>query len=114
MPSWLSGLIQNKEDETLRSSANVPTKPQETQAVVNIEKTDRTQHKITEENAPPSILSLLKEKNSLQSAELELIRQLAKKKQDIQQASITLIQDQQNNDLLIKVTIKLKYKNQYI
>lgn len=110
MPSWLSGLIQSK-DETLHpstySTADVSiVKPQETQAVANTEKIDRTEHKVVEENSPSSIVSLLKEKTNLQSAELELIHQLAKKKQDIQQASITLIQDQQNNDLLIKVTTK--------
>ncbi|CAH1724629.1 unnamed protein product [Aphis gossypii] len=57
------------------------------------------------EEKPVSILSLLRGKDSIQTSMLEMIQELAKKKQDIQQAAITLIQDQQNSDLLIKALL---------
>lgn len=109
MPPWLSGLIQNKDEtpQMLTHSIDVPTKLDEETRMTDVEKTDVNEHKIAEENSSLSILSLLREKNNLQSAELELIHKYAKKKQNIQQAAITLLQDQQNNDLLIKVINKL-------
>lgn len=111
MPSWLSGLIQNTDETTTLTAAPPPTSHHisSTDKMVdkNIpQKTERIDTEITEEK-PTTILSFLRGKDSIQTSVLELIRELAKKKQDIQQAAITLIQEQQNSDLLIKVTRKL-------
>lgn len=111
MPSWLSGLIQNTDETTTLTTAPPPTSHHisSTDKMIdkNIpQKTERIDTEITE-GKPTTILSLLRGKDSIQTSVLELIRELAKRKQDIQQAAITLIQEQQNSDLLIKVTRKL-------
>lgn len=108
MPPWLSGLVQHKDPEIVTSLAPSPLPPQVVVSKVkeqteDVQKPEGKRNQIVEENTP-SVLSLLKNKESLQSSILELIRELAKKKQDIQQAAITLIHDQHNSDLLIKVT----------
>jgi len=102
----LSGLIHNTDETT--------TDPPSTHHIVStdkmvdknvLQKTEKVE-KFSEEK-PVSILSLLRGKDSIQTSMLEMIQELAKKKQDIQQAAITLIQDQQNSDLLIKVNMRL-------
>lgn len=111
MPSWLSGLIQNKDETNTPTNIGTPTTHQNilsTDKMVDadvVQKTERVQNEIVEEKSD-SILSLIRGKNGIQTTVLELIRELAKKKQDIQQAAMTLIQEQQNSDLLIKVTRK--------
>lgn len=115
MPSWLSGLIQQK-DETLPlvpSHTPIMSNNEETATAVHTKKSDENELKVTSDN-PSSILSLLKGKDSLQSSILELIQELAKKKQDIQNATYTLIHNQQNSDLLIKVTEKLINYNTHV
>lgn len=111
MPSWLSGLIHNTDETTTLTIAPPPT----THHILSTEKmvdekvpkkTEKIENEITEEK-PASIVSLLRGKDNIQTSMLELIRELAKKKQDIQQAAMTLIQEQQNSDLLIKVTRSL-------
>ncbi|XP_050532510.1 centromere-associated protein E-like isoform X6 [Daktulosphaira vitifoliae] len=97
MPSWLSGLIQQNEKPNL----NVPN--DNLQEIKKIQSLDITEKNIINENS--SILSLLKGKEKVQSTVLELVQELLQKKHDIQQATITLIQDQQNRDLLIKALI---------
>ncbi|XP_060863799.1 trichohyalin-like isoform X2 [Metopolophium dirhodum] len=106
MPSWLSGLIHNTDETTTLTIAPPPTTHHNLSTVKIVDedvpkKTERIENEITEEK-PSTILSLLRGKDSIQTSMLELIRELAKKKQDIQQAAITLIQEQQNSDLLIK------------
>ncbi|XP_025206065.1 spindle pole body component 110-like isoform X2 [Melanaphis sacchari] len=104
IPSWLSGLKHNTDEITTLTTA-----PQSTNHILSTDKTidkdvpQKTEkvEKLSEEKTT-SILSLLRGKDSIQTSMLELIRELTKKKQDIQQAAITLIQDQQNSDLLIK------------
>lgn len=110
LPSWLSGLIQQPKDEpTLPDplSSDPSNNTKDTTEIRRVQKSKVVNEtKTDDENPPPSsssILSLLKGKDGLQSSILELIQKLAKKKQDIQHATITLIRDQQNNDLLIKV-----------
>lgn len=100
MPSWLSGLVQHKDAEI--APPIVPSSLPPQVAVSKVK--EQTQDVQKPEENSPSVLSLLKSKESLQSSILELIGELAKKKQDIQQAAITLIHDQHNSDLLIKVT----------
>jgi len=111
MPSWLSGLIHNI-DETTTSTIGAPSTHHNlsTDKKVDahvIQKPERLENEIAGEK-PASIVSLLRGKDSIQNSTLELIRELVKIKQDLHQAAITLIQDQQNSDLLIKVTWKLK------
>jgi len=111
MPSWLSGLMHNTEETTTPTIAPSPNSHHilSTDEIVDAnfpQKTEKVENEITEEKHA-SILSLLRGKDSIQTSMLELIQELAKKKQDIQQAAITLIQEQQNSDLLIKVTRKL-------
>lgn len=102
MPSWLSGLIQQKDETPARDFSPPPTPPTK-ETATDIKKPEKNDTKITEEN-PSLILPLLRGKETFQTSMLELIQDLAKKKQNIQQATITLIQDQLNSDLLIKVT----------
>lgn len=107
MPSWLSGLIQRKDDTSSKPTSS-PARPRSPRRVPSTEETTRpdvqnAENEVTEEKPSSSLLTLLKGKDSLQSSILELVQELAKKKQDIQQATITLIQEQQNNDRLVKV-----------
>lgn len=104
MPSWLSGLIQQK-DETLPLPSSSPILSAKETPNVQKLKSEETNNKVTKEK-PSTVSSLLEGKENLQSSILELIQDLTKKKQDIQQATITLIQEQQNSDLLIKVISK--------
>lgn len=113
MPSWLSGLIQPKDETPARD----PSPPPHTIPSVSIKKTtvevskaEDNSNKVPGESHS-SILSLLKGKDNVQSSILELIQDLAMKKQNIQQATITLIQDQLNSDLLIKVGKNILYIN---
>jgi len=112
MPSWLSGLIHNTDETTTLTIAPLPTTHHNNLSTDKMvdenvpKKPERIENEVTEEK-PATILSLLRGKESIQTSILELIRELAKKKQDIQQAAITLIQEQQNSDLIIKVTRKL-------
>ncbi|XP_022179687.1 trichohyalin-like isoform X2 [Myzus persicae] len=107
MPSWLSGLKHNTDEATTLSIAPPPTTHhisstgKMADANVAQKTAEKVENEITEEKSS-SILSLLRGKDSIQTSMLELIRELAKKKQDIQQAAITLMQEQQNSDLLIK------------
>uniref|UniRef100_A0A2S2P1L6 Uncharacterized protein n=1 Tax=Schizaphis graminum TaxID=13262 RepID=A0A2S2P1L6_SCHGA len=108
IPSWLNGLIHNTEEKTTLTTA-----PQSSQHILSTDKiVDMDVPQKTEkveqfaEEKSTSILSLLRGKDSIQTSILKLIQELAKKKQDIQQAAITLIQDQQNSDLFIKITAK--------
>lgn len=113
MPSWLSGLIQPKDETPARDPSPPPhTIPSVSikKTTVEVSKTENNTKKVPGES-PSSILSLLKGKDSVQSSILELIQDLAKKKQNIQQATITLIQDQLNSDLLIKVREIHKFVN---
>lgn len=112
MPSWLSGLIQHK-DENPEIDPSIPPimqsnaeEPVTATLTVPVQKSERNETKVADDK-PSTILSLLRGKDNLQSSILELIQELAKKKQDIQNAAITLIHSQQNSDLLIKVTEKL-------
>lgn len=107
MPSWLSGLIQPKDETLVRDLSPPHTIPSISikKTTVEVPKTENNTNKVPGES-PSSIVSLLKGKDSVQSSILELIQDLAKKKQTIQQATITLIQDQLNSDLLIKVREK--------
>ncbi|XP_060835407.1 interaptin-like isoform X1 [Rhopalosiphum padi] len=107
IPSWLNGLIHNTDETTALTTA-----PQSTQHILSTDKivdtdvpqkTEKVEQFAEEKSA--SILSLLRGKDSIQTSMLKLIQELAKKKQDIQQAAITLIQDQQNSDLLIKALL---------
>lgn len=107
MPSWLSGLIENKGESVPRSNTpplNPPTPIKET-AARDVQKSTVNETIVAEEDSS-SVLSLLKGKDNIQSSTLELIKDLAKKKRNIQRATITLVQDQLNSDLLIKVTAK--------
>lgn len=103
MPSWLSGLIHQK-DENVAPPPRSPSPPPILSIKAEVEKPEKPENKITEQNSSTTILSLLRGKDSLQTTILEFVQELAKKKHDIQQATITMIQDQQNSDLLIKVT----------
>lgn len=115
IPSWLSGLIHNTDETKTLTITPPPTSHHilYTDKIVDADvpqKTEIVENDITEEKHT-TILSLLRGKDNIQTSILELIRDLAKKKQDIQQAAMTLIQEQQNSDLLIKVTRKLKLIN---
>lgn len=112
MPSWLSGLIQRKDDTSIKPTSS-PSRPRSPRRVPSAEETPSDVHRkplsgaeneIPEEKPSSSLLTLLKGKDNLQSSILELVQELTKKKQDIQQATITLIQELQNNDRLVKVT----------
>lgn len=106
MPSWLSGLIQQKDDTPQHSNTSPPPPTVSTRETTgDVQKSGENEIKVTEEKSS-SVLSLLKGKDNIQFSILELIRDLAEKKQNIQQATIRLIQDQLNSDLLIKVTAK--------
>lgn len=102
MPSWLSGLIQHKEE----TSPALPPPPSilstDETATPGAQKSGETENKNTDAKSS-TIESLLRQKDEVQATTLELIQDLAKKKKNIQQATITLIQEQQNSDLLIKV-----------
>lgn len=110
MPSWFREIAQQK-DETPQTVTSVAQPPalraifsaEEPAATASVQNSETK--KTVEKESPSSVLSLLRGKDSLQSTILELIQELAKKKQDIQQATLTLIQNQQNSDLLIKVYI---------
>jgi len=107
MPSWLSGLIHNTDETNTLTITPPPTSHHilPTDKIVDADvppKTGIVENEITEEKHA-TILSLLRGKDNIQTSMLELIRELAKKKQDIQQAAITLIHEQQNSDLFIKV-----------
>lgn len=101
MPSWLSGLIQQK-DETSPAVPPPHILSANETAATSAQKSVVTENKNIEDKSS-TIESLLRQKDAVQASTLELIQDLAKKKQDIQQATITLIQEQQNSDLLIKV-----------
>lgn len=108
MPSWFREIAQQKDETptTVTSIAHPPPprvifSAEEPATTARVQKSETK--KTAEKESPSSVLSLLKGKDSLQSTILELIQELAKKKQDIQQATLTLIQNQQNSDLLIKV-----------
>lgn len=107
MPSWLSGLIQRKDDTSSKRTSS-PSRPRSPQRIPSAEETipnvQNSENGIAEEKPCSSLLTLLKGKDNLQSSILELVQELAKKKQEIQQATMTLIQEQQNNDRLVKVT----------
>lgn len=84
-------------------SPAVPSNGQEPAATLRVQKIADETPKVRADGNSSSILSLLKGKDGLQSSILELIQELVKKKRDIQHATVTLIRDQQDNDLLIKV-----------
>ncbi|XP_050443587.1 fas-binding factor 1-like [Adelges cooleyi] len=98
MPPWLSGLIQKDESP---QPASPPRVTQEVKQNIS----EVIENNKINVNPTPTIVSLLEGKDNLQTSILEFIQELAKKKQDIQQATITLIQDQQNSDLLIKALL---------
>lgn len=112
MPSWLSGLIHQK-DEDIDIPARSSSPPPILTTKLEVEKSEKNENKITDQNSSTSILSLIKGNDCLQTTILEFVQELAKKKHDIQQATIAMIQDQQNSDLLIKVT-KLNNLCRYI
>jgi len=106
MPSWLSGLIQQKDDIPQRNNTSPPPPTVSARETTgDVQKSGENETKVTEKNSS-SVLSLLKGKDNIQFSILEIIQDLAEKKQNIQQATIRLIQDQLNSDLLIKVTAK--------
>ncbi|KAF0766877.1 spindle pole body component 110-like [Aphis craccivora] len=104
IPSWLSGLIHNTDETTTDSPSTHHIVSTDKMVDKNVLQKTEKDEKFAEEK-PVSILSLLRGKDSIQASMLEIIQELAKKKQDIQQAAITLIQDQQNSDLLIKALL---------
>jgi hypothetical protein len=102
MPSWLSGLIQHKDETSTAPPPPPPILITNEMAVTGTQKSEATESKNVE-NKSFMFETLLKQKDSVVTSTLELIQDLTKKKQDIQQATLTLIQEQQNSDLLIKV-----------
>ncbi|XP_025422156.1 fas-binding factor 1-like isoform X1 [Sipha flava] len=104
MPSWLSGLIQHKDETSTAPPPPPPILITNEMAVTGTQKSEATESKNVE-NKSFMFETLLKQKDSVVTSTLELIQDLTKKKQDIQQATLTLIQEQQNSDLLIKTLL---------